>query len=116
MISFLIPLKAVSVANLREHWRVARKRVQAQRNAARMKCPRWTGGPFLAVTLTRVGVRELDDDNLRSALKAFRDGVAARLGVDDASPLVRWAYAQEKGEPGVRVDIGVIGIDVSEHG
>lgn len=49
------------------------------------------------VTLTRISPRLLDDDNLRPALKAVRDGVADRLGVDDRDPRVEWRYAQRKG-------------------
>ena len=50
--------------------------------------------------------RPMDDDNLRSALKACRDGVADALGVDDGSPLVTWEYAQVKGKGGtLRIQI-----------
>ena len=46
------------------------------------------------VRLTRLGGRELDDDNLRRAVKAVRDTGAAWLGVDDADPRARWRYRQ----------------------
>jgi hypothetical protein len=49
------------------------------------------------VTLTRVSGGRLDDDNLRPALKAVRDVVAAWLGLDDADPRVRWVYRQRAG-------------------
>ena len=49
------------------------------------------------VRLTRIGQKRLDDDNLRMALKAVRDCVAAWLGVDDANPLIRWEYGQRAG-------------------
>lgn len=98
-------MKVPSASNLREHWAVKAKRVDAQRRATRYRCPAWTGGPLLVVRLTRVASRSLDDDNLRGALKSVRDAVAMWLKVDDASPLVRWEYAQEKGaEPCVRVE------------
>ena len=54
----------------------------------------------LVVTLTRIAPRALDDDNLRGALKACRDGVADWLAIDDRDPRVRWEYAQRKGKPG----------------
>lgn len=95
MISFDIPGKAESAANLREHWAVRAKRVKGHRTKALLKCPPWHGGALLVITLTRYGVRRLDDDNLRGALKGHRDGIASRLGLDDGSPLVRWEYAQE---------------------
>lgn len=52
------------------------------------------------ITMTRVSPGVLDDDNLRSAMKAIRDGVADALGIDDRDPRVTWAYNQERGRPG----------------
>lgn len=57
--------------------------------------------PFVVVVLTRIAPRPLDSDNLESALKAVRDGIAEGLGIDDRSPLVRYVVSQEQG--GVRV-------------
>jgi hypothetical protein len=102
---FEVPVKVASTSNLREHWAAKHKRTDAQKRATRAKCPPWTGGPLLVVTLTRVAPRRLDDDNLRGALKSVRDAVATWLRIDDASPLVRWEYAQETGKvPLVRVE------------
>jgi hypothetical protein len=50
----------------------------------------------LVVTLTRLSPGELDDDNLRPALKSVRDGVADALDVDDRDKRVRWEYYQRK--------------------
>jgi hypothetical protein len=48
----------------------------------------------------------MDDDNLPGSLKAIRDEVASVLGVDDGDRArIRFAYAQERGEWGVRVRI-----------
>ena len=108
MIEFEVPVVAPSVANTREHWSVKSKRTKAHRGAAYTRCPSWKAGPLLVVRLTRCAPRALDTDNLASALKAVRDGVASRLRIDDASPLVRWDYAQEKAEKGaecVRVEV-----------
>lgn len=106
IIQFEIPIKTQSTSNLREHWAVKAKRVEAQKRATRSMCPAWTGGSLLVVTLTRVAPRRLDDDNLRGALKSVRDAVASWLRVDDASPLVRWEYGQEKGTgASVRVEV-----------
>jgi hypothetical protein len=97
------------VANLREHWRVRHKRVQAQRQLVAL----YIGGkprPTLpvVVTLTRIAPRALDGDNLQSAFKAVRDQVATWLRVDDADPRVRWEYAQRRGGVGeYAVSIGV---------
>lgn len=92
-----VPLRTVSEANAREHWARKAKRVKAQRRAAFALCPTY---PLPAiVTLTRIAPRALDDDNLRGALKAVRDGVADRLGIDDRDPRVDWRYAQARGRP-----------------
>jgi hypothetical protein len=107
-IAFEVQIRAQSTSNLREHWAVKAKRVDAQKRATRAKCPAWNGGPLLVVTLTRVAPRRLDDDNLRGALKSVRDAVASWLRVDDASPLVRWEYGQEKGA-GASVRVEVLG-------
>lgn len=53
--------------------------------------------PRFVVTLVRVSAGVLDDDNLRTALKGVRDGVAEALGADDGRGLIRWQYAQRKG-------------------
>jgi hypothetical protein len=95
------------MSNARLHWAAKAKKVQAQRRATAYRTPPGlkTLGPLLTVTLTRVSARQLDDDNLRGALKAVRDQVACALGVDDGSALVRWEYRQEKGEDGVEVRV-----------
>jgi hypothetical protein len=53
----------------------------------------------LVVTLIRRSPRALDDDNLRSAAKAARDGIADYLGIDDRDPRVQWRYDQSFGPP-----------------
>lgn len=91
-----LELRIVSVANQREHWSAKAKRAKAHRFAA-ILVPRH---PLpCTVTLVRIAPRPLDDDNLRSAFKALRDGIADRLGVKDNDPRVRWEYAQEVGRP-----------------
>ena len=66
-------------------------------------------GP-LVVTMTRLSRGELDDDNLRGALKAVRDGIADALGLaSDRDPRVRWEYGQGRGSArmpfGVRIEV-----------
>jgi hypothetical protein len=103
IVNVTLPLRIESVANLREHWRQRAKRAQLHRNVAS-----WALRPLavalkpadpLTVTLTRIGPRPLDDDNLAGGFKAVRDGVADWLGRDDADPLLTWVYAQERGAP-----------------
>lgn len=95
-----LPMKAESVSNKREHWGARAERAKRERNAvALLLKPKLAqlGTTRLVVALTRVAPNELDDDNLRGALKAFRDGVATALRVDDSTRLVRWDYEQRKG-------------------
>jgi len=92
-----IPVKIESEANQREHWAVKAKRAKLQRN---MACALTKFHPLpVTVTLTRVGVRLLDDDNLAGGFKAVRDGIADRLGVPDNDPRITWRYEQRKGNP-----------------
>ncbi len=103
VITSILPLRLVSLANMREHWRTRARRAKQHRMAciaipkARVPC---------TVLITRLAPRTLDDDNLQGAAKSVRDGIADRLGVDDADPRITWLYAQEKcSEYGVRVTI-----------
>ena len=90
-----LPLRIESVANKREHWSVRARRTKAHKLAA-LAVP---AHPVpCVVTLVRVAPRSLDGDNLQSGFKALRDGIAKRLGVDDADPRVEWKYGQEKGK------------------
>lgn len=93
----VLSLRIQSEANLRSHWAVRAARVKAHRSAA---CIVPVHSLPCVVTLTRIAPRALDDDNCVGGFKALRDGIAARLGVDDADPRVTWRYAQRKGNPG----------------
>ena len=90
---YKIPLRLVSVANAREHWTKRARRVKRERAAALLiqKHPL----PCI-VTIIRHGKRLMDGDNLQAASKGLRDGIADRLGVDDADPRVTWRYIQDK--------------------
>lgn len=105
-----------SAANLREHPMARHRRTASQREVARLFTwtrlqsvrLRHTPGPWceaLIVTFTRTGPKALDTDNLASACKALRDGVAEALGYDDADPHVEWRYAQAKGAYSLRIVI-----------
>lgn len=98
-ISTRIPLATVSTTNVREHWAKRAKRAKAQRYEAYFWTPRLRELGFpLTITLTRISPRKLDDDNLRSALKSVRDGIADRLEIDDNDSRVTWEYGQRKGD------------------
>ncbi len=50
----------------------------------------------------------IDDDNARGSLKAYQDGIAAAIGVDDrvfAAPTIRFGKPEKPG----RVEIEVLG-------
>jgi hypothetical protein len=96
MIEIELPLRLVSVANVRESWQQKAARTRAHRRAA-IAIPRHAVP--CTVTITRIGPKELDGDNLLSSCKAVRDGIADRLGVKDNDPRVTWLYAQEKAKP-----------------
>ena len=84
----------------REHR--ARATLEVANEIQRVGCPL---GPWV-VTLTRYGVRYLDDDNLAAAFKRIRDGVADALGVDDGDRRrIRWEYVQRIGPWSVSVEI-----------
>lgn len=110
-----IPIRTKSELNQREHWSKRHKRLSGHRKTVAMVL-RSKAFVSLAsfssfvVTLTRIAPRELDDDNLRGAIKGCRDGVADFLGLDDRDPRVRWEYGQRRGR--VReyaVEVNVVG-------
>lgn len=112
-----IPIKTPSLTNQRLHWAKKHRQVKAQRKAAYFVWRTANDGPKdalrallhdggrLTVTLTRRAPRELDDDNLRAALKGVRDQIAEHMGVDDRDPRVTWEYGQVKGSAAVLVTI-----------
>lgn len=94
--NYLLP----SAANQRQHWAAKARQVKRQRESAAMDTRVAIGrrklSPPITVTLTRAGSRPLDDDNLKSAFKAVRDGVADGLGYpkNDNHPDLKWRYEQ----------------------
>lgn len=103
MIEVQLRMRTVSTLNAREHWSARAKRAKFERQLAYFtllgtsaKVP----AGHVRVALTRIAAprgRALDDDNLRGALKAVRDGVADWLGCADNDPRVTWHYVQAKG-------------------
>lgn len=91
MIEYNIPIRLVSIVNLREHWAVRARRAHLHRKAAiiikkhQLPC---------RVEIIRCGKKLMDGDNLQIASKSLRDGIADQLGVDDADPRIDWVYSQ----------------------
>jgi len=108
LIDQAISAATVNTTNKREHRAVRAKRTNSVRRAmyrrAKAMLEASPIGPLLVVTVTRVAPRKLDaHDNLRAALKPHVDGIADALRIDDASPLVRWDYAQRRGPEAVEI-------------
>ena len=111
-------MRLASAANAREHWRVKHSREKAQvreidllHGASIRKCT-----VPCVVTLTRHGIKYLDDDNLSAAFKRIRDYIATQLlestqanqhgrRGDDSDCRIAWEYEQETGPYAVRITI-----------
>ena len=97
------PVRIESEANRRDHWAVRHRRFAKQRSVVALHLLALGGltrpRPPLVVTLTRIGPRRLDVDNLAGGFKAVIDQVAAWLGVDDGDPRMVWQFAQKRGRP-----------------
>lgn len=100
-----VPIRTGRGLNDREHWRARTRRVKAEKDAVLAMLPPMRKTMRYIITLTRISPGKLDSDNLQGALKAIRDAVAQRLGVDDGSPMLVWHYGQERGAWGVRIEI-----------
>jgi hypothetical protein len=105
------PILTISESNRsrHEHWGTTRRRAEKQRDSANrhLRSIRWfeDNGQPITITLTRLGVRNLDSGNLEAALKHVQDGVADWLKIDDGNPRLTWLYAQRQAE---KADCGVI--------
>ncbi len=92
-----LPLYLPSTANARyAHWSQRNKIMRAIR--ASTKCITNTLHPRpqldgLKVFIVRIG-RELDTDNLWTACKPVRDGIADSLGINDRDKRVLWNVTQ----------------------
>lgn len=61
---------------------------------------------IIVIRIVREAPRELDDDNLATACKSFRDGVADAFGVDDRDASIVFLTDQEKAkEASVLVEV-----------
>jgi hypothetical protein len=124
-IGFVYPTKLSGGLNAREHWAVKAKRVKTHRTGISLLTFSQCNGLFdmrqtFTITLTAHTSRRIDDDNLRSKLKEFRDGVADGIAsagaghfvreLDDSRDCYRWRYAWKqckRTETGVGVEIEV---------
>lgn len=93
----LLPLRVYSTLNRREHYMARARRTKHERATAFLLVPHHRIP--CRVLLTYIGPRALDSDNVVGAMKAVRDGIADKLGVNDNSRDVEWCYAQQRGKP-----------------
>lgn len=113
-----LPIRVNTTSNTCGNWFSKAKRAKEQRGLAELYCRgvREVIALPAVVTLTRIGPRALDDDNLASALKHVRDGVADALGTHDGPGSgLTWRYGQAKGEYAVRIEIKKDNDDVLEE-
>lgn len=107
----IVGMRLQSLANQRVHWAEKYRLLAQQRRDAWLWLRRYIGtcpfqrGESIEVLITRCGKKRMDSDNLAISAKAVRDGIADWLGCDDGSPWIRWTYAQELGDYGVRIVI-----------
>lgn len=74
-----MPIRIYSEANLSEHWTKKHKRKRIQQFLVKRYYESANLGPYrlpVAITLTRMGQKLLDDDNLASGFKYVRDAIA----------------------------------------
>lgn len=114
VIAFRSALVVTARTNAHIHWR-QRYAIDQEDRAHGRKLVEWRGGKqaerpwlrtigehFLAaggrihVEFTRLSTATCDDDNLPSAFKAVRDGIAEALGIDDGSDRYAWSYGQRR--------------------
>ncbi len=101
-LAFSMPVKVVSEANLREHWRTRHGRKKKQQEALRKawsvalseSCQFVLWQTPCVVRLVRVGPRKLDSDNLAGSFKHVQDAIAREIGIDDGDERIKWEYAQ----------------------
>ena len=106
MILVRIPIRLPSLANARWHWRARAKIIREHRGLARLlvgaglAAANTSGlelrGQALVIVIVRIAPRRLDTDNLSSACKGVRDGVADALGISDGDAQHEWRYEQRR--------------------
>lgn len=112
-LSLILPVRVISEANSPQHWRLKNKRKLAQQEEVMIELANALKNRAVyfpcKVTLTRIGPKRLDPDNLANAFKGVQDAVAKVLRADDGDiSKLRWVYGQEpirKRQYSIRIDI-----------
>lgn len=99
-VTFFVPVKLVSEANVREHWGGRNRRRQVQADAVAVSfyvaCKGrrpWSLAMPKNVTFTVYGPKRLDSDNGVSSLKACRDALEGLIVDSDGNPAHQFHYA-----------------------
>ncbi len=102
-VKWILPIKIISEPNTNHHWSVKYKRGKEQKKQIWLAF--YNDQPKIRlpceVTLTRIGPRKLDEDNLIASFKAVRDEIADHLipgkkpGQADSDFRITWDYKQE---------------------
>ena len=113
-----VPVKTTGQTSAhRGHWSTAARKVKREREATAWALLRHAPVRLpVVVTFTRCSSGELDDDNVRTAMKGIRDEVTAWLGLaNDRDPRARWEYAQHTNDRGkkARTECGKLATDGS---
>ena len=121
IVSVTLPLRLVSVANVREHGARRGRRFGDHKHVVycslygRLRDAGLSGAPCRA-TITRLGPRRLDPDNKVAAMKGVIDGIAAAVGVDDGDPRWDWVWRQEASKTyGVRIEIEALDVATGDR-
>lgn len=115
IVEITVPIRIRSTPNERVHWAVKHRRnlehdaaVTYSLAGSRVQLRAIADADSILVTLTRIGVKLLDTDNLAAGFKATRDAIARCLGIDDGDARIAWRYTQEAGgKYAVRIRIEV---------
>lgn len=101
----VFPVKTVSEANQREHWRTRANRKKSQQETVEESWPvcksRWAAWAAQSaqpwtIRMVRLGPQALDPDNLAGSFKHVQDQLCRLIGVDDGdASRVKFEYAQE---------------------
>lgn len=102
------PLRLGNGGNDRKHWRAADRQKRAEKEATTwiLNGQRKPQLPCVVTITRKAPSNGVDRDNLIACAKYVRDSVAAWVGVDDKDESqVAYAYEQERGPWGVRIEI-----------
>lgn len=110
----VLPIRTLSEMNNRDHYMVRAKRFKAQKTFIKFSIGHKLKNIELpcVIELTRIGKRNLDEDNLASSFKAIVDQICDCIlpglapGQSDSNEKIKIVYKQEKGkEYAIRVNI-----------